>query len=147
MLTENGLVLELMRYRKQLESDMLPEVWTKLEAPVYVILSDICKTLGLSSADTASVLGVDATLQMLSMLEVRIYPVPCKGEPLCTRQTKAYIFVRQEGMINLATYRALCPFWSDETLRLDLQGMVNCGILVKHGKCKGTYYTLAEESQ
>ena len=59
------------------------------------------------------------------------------------RQAKALRYAREHGELDLGIYRELCPFWSDETLRLDLAGLVARGLLVKSGHNRGTCYMLA----
>ena len=48
------------------------------------------------------------------------HPVPRFRIPMNERQAKALAYVGEHGMLNLSIYRQLCPYWSDETLRLDL---------------------------
>lgn len=150
MLTEvarNHVVMRLQQFREQLEKDMSPQDWTELEVAAHVLLYDVCKTLDLSNFDVMMVLGINASLLVSDTLETRVCSVPRLEVPFCERQVKALIFVQQEGMINLGTYRELCPHWSDETLRLDLVELAKAGYMVKHGECKGTFYTLAEDER
>ena len=44
----------------------------------------------------------------------------------------------------MGIYRQICPYWSDETLRLDLASLVSRGLLAKNGAKRGTHYVLAE---
>ena len=85
----------------------------------------------------------EASQRLADTLETGIRPIPRPRPPMNERQAKALAFVRQEGMITLGTYRAICPYYSDETLRLDLANLVRRGLLTKNGARKGTYYTLA----
>lgn len=71
-------------------------------------------------------------------------PVPQVRLSMNERQGKAMAYVQEHGEINLSAYRELCPFWSDETLRLDLANLVKRKMLVKNGRNKGTCYVLPE---
>lgn len=134
----------LRRFREGLERDMQPESWTELEAPMVLLLADVCDALGLSEGERATILGTEGVLALAENLETRIRPVPSPRLPMNERQAKALAFVREEGMITMSTYRSICPWFADETLRLDLANLVARGLLVKNGVNKGTYYTLAE---
>jgi len=122
---------------------MKPEPWVMVEAPVPLLLADVCNALGLSEAERATVLGVEGVLALADMLEDRICPVPCPWLPMSERQAKALAYVREHGMLDMSTYRQICPYWSDETLRLDLASLVRQGLLTKNGRKKGTRYTTA----
>jgi ATP-dependent DNA helicase RecG len=58
------------------------------------------------------------------------------------RQAKALEYMQRHGRITNREYRGLCPDVSAETLRLDLNDLVEKGILLKIGDKKGTYYIL-----
>jgi ATP-dependent DNA helicase RecG len=58
------------------------------------------------------------------------------------RQARALNFIRDNGRISSRDYQQLCPDVSPETLRLDLQDLVNRGVLLRIGAKKGTYYVL-----
>ncbi len=58
------------------------------------------------------------------------------------RQARALAYVREHGSITNREYRELCPDVSPETLRLDLNDLVNRGSLLRIGAKKGTYYIL-----
>jgi ATP-dependent DNA helicase RecG len=58
------------------------------------------------------------------------------------RQARAITYVRERGSITNREYRELCPDVSPETLRLDLNDLVDRGILLRVGAKKGTYYIL-----
>ena len=58
------------------------------------------------------------------------------------RQARALTYVRDHGSITNREYRELCPDVSPETLRLDLNDLVDRGILLRVGAKKGTYYIL-----
>lgn len=58
------------------------------------------------------------------------------------RQARALNFIRDNGRITSRDYQQLCPDVSPETLRLDLQDLVNRGVLLRIGAKKGTYYVL-----
>jgi hypothetical protein len=139
-----AVIARLRSFREGLERDMEPEGWLNLEAPMALILSDLCGALGLTEGEMATVLGAEAVLALSEMLETRIRPIVSPRLPMSDRQARALAFVREHGMLNLSTYRALCPHWSDETLRLDLANLVGRGLLIKNGRKRGTFYTLPE---
>ena len=58
------------------------------------------------------------------------------------RQARALTYVREQGSITNREYRQLCPDVTPETLRLDLNDLVDRGILLRIGAKKGTYYIL-----
>lgn len=58
------------------------------------------------------------------------------------RQARALNYIRDNGRISSRDYQLLCPDVSPETLRLDLQDLVNRGVLLRIGAKKGTYYVL-----
>ncbi len=136
------IIARLHRYRRSLEWDMEPEGWTALEAPVVLILAEVCGALGFSEEERARVLGPEGVQALAEVLESpsidRLFL-----EPINERQAEALRYVRRYGRIDHSTYRALCPLWSDETLRLDLAGLVRLGLLEKNGDKKGTFYTAA----
>ena len=138
-----AVVVRLRRFREQLERDMEPEPLAALEAPLVLILADLCDALGLDEAERAQVLGAEGVMALADMLETRIRPIPSPRLPMNERQAKALRYVREHGMLTMGTYRQLCPYFSDETLRLDLANLVARGLLIKNGAKKGTYYTLA----
>lgn len=137
-----GVIARLRHFREQLERDMAPEPWMALEAPMVLLLSDLCDALGLNEGERAGVLGVEGVLALADTLETRIRPVPKPWLPMNERQAKALRYVREHGTITMHVYRQICPFWSDETLRLDLASLVRRGLLVKNGRKRGTHYTL-----
>lgn len=138
-----AVVARLRRFRENLERDMQPEPWTALEAPMVLLLSDVCTALGLDEQECARVLGTEGTLMLADTLEERIRPIPSPRLPMTERQAKALRYVREHGSIDLKTYREICPYWADETLRLDLAELVARGLLVKNGRNKGTHYVSA----
>ena len=138
-----AVVARLRRFREGLEREMEPEQWTALEAPMPLIVADLCDALGLDEAERAQVLGAEGVMALADMLETRIRPIPSPRLPMNERQAKALRYVREHGMLTMGTYRAICPHWSDETLRLDLANLVRRGLLTKNGARKGTYYTTA----
>ena len=140
----NAVVDRLQGFREGLEHDMETEPWTALEAPMVLLLSDVCDALGLTEDERARILGQEGMVALAESLEVRVRLVANPGMPMNERQDRALTFVRESGMLDLGTYRALCPFWSDETLRLDLANLVRRGLLTKNGANRGTYYTLVE---
>jgi ATP-dependent DNA helicase RecG len=58
------------------------------------------------------------------------------------RQARALQFIRDSGRITSRDYQLLCPDVSPETLRLDLNDLVNRGVLLRIGAKKGTYYVI-----
>jgi ATP-dependent DNA helicase RecG len=58
------------------------------------------------------------------------------------RQARALQYIRDNGRITSRDYQLLCPDVSPETLRLDLNDLVNRGVLLRIGAKKGTYYVL-----
>ena len=58
------------------------------------------------------------------------------------RQARAVTYVREQGSITNREYRELCPDVTPETLRLDLNDLVDRGLLLRIGAKKGTYYIL-----
>lgn len=141
-LEQRSVVSRLRQLREQLEQEMAPEPWTALEAPMVLLLSDVCNALGLDEAERITVLGKEGEQALAKLLEER--PVLRRQPvPLNERQLRAMTYARKYGAINLSTYRHLCPNWSAETLRRDLADLVTQGLLVRNGCKKGTYYTLA----
>ncbi len=58
------------------------------------------------------------------------------------RQIRAIQYLQETGRITNREYHELCPHVSPETLRLDLNDLVEKGLLMKIGDKKGTYYIL-----
>lgn len=137
-----AMVGRLRDFRQGLERDMQPEPWTALDAPMVMLLGDVCDALGLNEGERAWVLGCEGALALGDELETRIRPIPSPRLPMNERQAKALRYAREHGMVNLSTYREICPYWSDETLRLDLANLVARGLLDKSGRKRGTSYVL-----
>ena len=131
------MILRLQRFREQLERDMGPEPWTLLECSAVLLISDVCDALGLLEEEKAGILGPEG------MAALRCELALLSGE-LNDRQLAALTCVREHGEITLGSYRAICPHWSDETLRLDLVQLVEQGLLIKDGAKRGTRYRLAD---
>ena len=136
------LVKRLFAFRHQLQVEMEPEPWTALETSAALLLSDLCAAIGLTETERATVLGEAGILALSTELDSRRY-----SSPLTERQLTALCVAEKCGRVTLATFRACCPFWSDETLRLDLSDLVKRGLLVKNGNKRGTSYTLPTRSQ
>jgi hypothetical protein len=136
-------IARLRHFRQQMEQDMQPDSWTELEAPMVLLFSDVCDTLGLTEEEKVDVLGMEGVSALTANLETRIRPVTKSGMLINERQAKALRYVREHGKLDLSVYREICPFWSDETLRLDLTGLVARGLLARNGSTKGTHYILA----
>jgi ATP-dependent DNA helicase RecG len=64
------------------------------------------------------------------------------GGNLNPRQLQALRYVQDHKRITNREFRELCPDVSAETVRLDLAGLVDEGILLRIGDKKGTYYIL-----
>jgi hypothetical protein len=139
-----AMVSRLHRFREGLERDMKPEPWTVLEAPMPLIIADLCDALGLDERERATVLGVEGALALADTLETAVRPVPSPHTSVNERQAKALRYVREHGEINMGIYRQICPHWSEETLRLDLANLVRRKLLIKNGSKRGTRYVLAE---
>ncbi len=131
-------IARLRRYRRTVEQDMKPEAWTALEAPMALTLAEICGALGLSERERARVIGTDGERILTEVIESR-----SAGrlflKAINERQLEALRYVERYGQIDHSVYRALCPLWSDETLRLDLSGLVELGLLTKNGIKKGIF--------
>ena len=140
----DAVIGRLRRFREQLEREVELEPWTALEAPMVLILSDVCDVLGLDENERAIVLGAEGTQALTDILEVSVHPIPSPRLPMNERQAKALHYVREHGEINMGIYRQICPYWSDETLRLDLASLVKRGLLTKNGAKRGVRYVLAE---
>ena len=139
-----AVVARLRCFREGLERDMKPEPWTALEAPMPLIIADLCDALGLDEKERATVLGAEGVLALTDTLETAVRPIPSPRVPINERQAKALRYVREHGEIAIGIYRQICPYWSDETLRLDLANLVARGLLIKNGAKRGTHYTLPE---
>lgn len=129
----------LRRFREELERDTEPESWTVLEVPMVLVLSDVCQALELTDEEQSTVLGQEGLMAL--RYETAIRPM-LLADVLNDRQVAVLTCVRKHGEITLSAYRAICPHWSDETLRLDLADLVERGLLIKNGRKKGTRYTL-----
>ena len=140
----NAVVGRLRRFREGLERDMAPEAWTALDAPMVLLLADLCDALGLDESERAGVMGAEGVLALADTLESRVRPVLKPRLPMNERQTKALAYVREHGTITMSAYRQVCPHWSKETLRLDLANLVARGLMAKNGAKKGTHYALPE---
>jgi predicted HTH transcriptional regulator len=134
-LQRKRVVGRLREFRERLEADMLPEPIGALNVSAVVLLSDVCEALGLDEGETAQVLGCGGAAALACEMAA------VEGV-INRRQIQALDIVRKHGSVTLGTYRAVCPGWSDETLRLDLADLVARGLLVKNGAKKGTSYTL-----
>lgn len=75
------------------------------------------------------------------MDEVTVRPAWAKG--LSERQVEAVLYAGKYGQITTAEYRDLVGV-SDVTAYRDLKDLCKKGLLVRHGKGRGTYYTLIE---
>jgi len=139
-----AVVARLKHFREGLGRDMKPEPWTALEAPMVLLLSDVCDALGLNERERAGVLGCEGVLALADVLEAPIRPVLKPRLPMNERQAKALAYAREHDTITMHVYRQICPHWSNETLRLDLANLVRRGLLVKNGAKRGTHYVLPE---
>ena len=127
---------------------MWPESWTALEAPVVLLLSEVCESLALTEDERATVLGTEGVMALADeLVEVRIRPISRPRPLVNKRQAKALAYAREHGAITMHIYRQICPYWFDETLRVDLVDLVKQGRLVKNGDEKGTRYTLPRKAR
>ena len=80
------------------------------------------------------------TVTLFNVRERRAMP---KWETVMNeRQARVVSYVREHGSVTNREYRELCPDVSPETLRLDLNDLVDRGVLLRIGAKKGTYYIL-----
>ncbi len=133
-----AVVGRLRRFRRRLERETTPENWAAMELPAGLLLADVCAALGLDEAERSDVLGAAGAAMLADELKARPAPL------LNARQIEALDCAERHGNITLRVYRAICPTWSDETLRLDLADLVRRGLLIQHGRNKGTRYMLPE---
>ena len=131
-----AMVLRLKGFREYLAERMAPEPWEMLQASMVVLLADICDVLGLTEQEKDQVLGSSGYATLIAINESRVEIVP-----LNERQAKVLNYVHKYGRIKNGDFQQLCPWVSTETLRLDLVDLVARGLMEKHGKCRGTYYT------
>ena len=131
------VVNRLRRFREELEAGTEPEPWTTLEAPAVAFLADICDALCLTSYEKAEVLGTEGQQAQDSILAEQIRPQKHLNE----RQQKALAKVQQRGHITNGDLQQVYPEVTAETLRLDLAGLVQRGLLRRQGRCRGTVYT------
>jgi len=133
------LVARLVDFRERLAREMDPEPWTALEAPAPAFLDDLCAALGLSEDERKEVLGLLGRVALGEHQQFTVNP----GRPRVNdRQAKALAHAEANGDIDARSFRALCPHWSPETLRLDLTRLVKLGLLVKVGRTRGTRYVV-----
>jgi len=133
-------VLErLGRLRMTLETDA-GEEWTTIDAPIVLILNDVCDYLGLDDAEKEGVLGQSGILALSELLDSR-FVLP-DNTLLNERQNQALVIARKEGKITSSRFREACPRWSAETLRLDLSRLVAMGLLDKHSDKRGAFYVI-----
>jgi ATP-dependent DNA helicase RecG len=69
-------------------------------------------------------------------------PVPEWERGMNERQLRALQYLQHNARITNREYRDICPDVSPETLRLDLNDLVDKGLIMKIGDKKGTYYIL-----
>ena len=67
---------------------------------------------------------------------------PAWAEGLNERQVEAVLYAGEHGRITAGEYRALVGI-SDVTAYRGLKNLCEKGLLVRHGKGRGTYYALA----
>ena len=63
-------------------------------------------------------------------------------ENLNTRQKSLQEYFKTNERVTIREYKEMHPDISERTARYDIESLVKKGILVKHGKRRGTYYTL-----
>ena len=132
------VIARLCDFQRQLEQDMEPEPWTALEAPIVLILADVCDAITLTDEERTEILGQEGEQVRLEMVESP--PTLRAYAPLNGRQVKAMVYLQKHSRITNREYQALCPDVSPETLRLDLADLAARGLLHKNGRRKGTFY-------
>jgi predicted HTH transcriptional regulator len=135
------MIARLQYLREQWADEMKPEPWTALQARAVLILNDVCNGLDLTEGERAKVLGQEGVAALIGELDAKVYLT------LNDRQIMALATCQKHGRLTMRVYRAVCPNWSDETLRLDLADLCRRGLLVKNGNKRGTSYTLPTRSQ
>jgi len=79
----------------------------------------------------------------VTLRNVRVRPpAPTWDIPMNERQMRAMQHLEEHGRVTNRDYREICPGISSETARLDLNDMVNKGLLLRVGEKRGTYYIL-----
>jgi len=73
----------------------------------------------------------------------RVVHDPALG--LNERQERALQLAREHGRVTNSIVHGCFPLNHPETIRLDLCGLVDMGLLQRQGMNKGTYYVLARE--
>jgi hypothetical protein len=136
-LEHKRLVRHLREFRESLEADMSPEPLAALMVSAVVLISDVCAALGLEETEAAQVLGAEGTAALACEMAIM-------QKAINHRQIAALTCIREHGRISLSEFRAICPHWSDETLRLDLVDLIERGLLAKKGSKKGTHYIVAK---
>jgi len=136
------MVARLVAFREQLAQEMAPEPWTALEAPAPAFLADLCAALDLSEDERKAVLGLLGRVALGEHQQLTVHPGRARVND---RQAKALAHAEANGGIDAGAFRALCPHWSPETLRVDLARLVKIGLLVKVGRTRGTRYTVPKE--
>ncbi len=135
---KQAIVARLRHLRQQLEDGMAPEPWADLEVPAYILLADVCDALRLTEGEKAVVLGGDGRQRQDAMLSQRVRP-----GPLNERQLHALAEAQRRGRLANGDLHQVFPHLSAEAIRLDLAGLVERGLMRRHGRCRGTTYTLA----
>ena len=135
------MIARLQYLREQWADEMQPENWTALESRAVLILNDVCSALYLTEGERSQVLGQDGVAVLIGELDAKVYLT------LNDRQIMALATCQKHGRLTLRIYRAVCPNWSDETLRLDLADLCRRGLLVKNGNKRGTSYSLPTRGQ
>jgi hypothetical protein len=133
-----AIVARLRHLRQELEEGMAPDPWTDLEVPVHTILSDVCDILRLSASEKSKVLGLAGQQRQDAFLDESIEP-----RPLNERQIQALYLAQRRRRITNGDLQRVFPHLSAEAIRLDLADLVRRGLLRRHGRCRGTVYTLA----
>ncbi len=67
-----AIVSQLTRFREELAAGSDPEPWPRLEAPLVLILADLCDVLGLDAQDKARVLGQTGQDAIAELLATRV---------------------------------------------------------------------------
>ena len=67
-----AIVPQLTRFREELAAGSDPEPWPRLEAPLVLILADLCDVLGLDAQDKARVLGQTGQEALAKLLATQV---------------------------------------------------------------------------
>ena len=133
--TRYSITGRLALFRSELEREMMPEKWANVEIPAGLFLADICSVLLLSEEQKARVLEKMVNQVRDDLLVARITLT------MNERQFMILEYLEKHRLITIKDMQRRYPELCAETLRLDLAGLVRCGLLSKMDTKSGTYYT------